>query len=106
MHRVRTTPYHPQTNGYIERFHRTQTMYHSSCKIEWMGILPPILLGLRCALKDEGTSAAFLVYGTSLQIPGAFFTNSDAIPPDLNIFWSQLKQKFKYIKTTQILHKS
>lgn len=58
------------------------------------------LLGLRCALKDEGTSTAFLVYGTSLRIPGEFFTNSDVVPPDLNIFLFQLKQKFENIKPT------
>nr|XP_037280433.1 protein NYNRIN-like [Rhipicephalus microplus] len=77
-HRIRTTAYHPIINGIVERFHRhlktslTATMSHS-----WVEALPFVLLGVRTALKaDIGCCSAELVYGTTLRLPGEFFTTS------------------------------
>ena len=58
---LRTTLYHPQSNGIIERWHRTlksAILCHNSER--WVHHLPIILLGLR-------------VYGSTLKIPGNFF---------------------------------
>lgn len=71
-----TTAYHPQANGCIERFHRTLkcaiTAYGHT---RWTEVLPSVLLDLRAALKEDiGCSAAHLVYGTTLRLPGEFFT--------------------------------
>ncbi|GFR95254.1 Pol polyprotein [Elysia marginata] len=71
----RTTAYHPQSNGLIERFHRT---LKAALKARlqgpnWADELPWVLLGLRTAPKEDlGTSAAELVYGTPLSVPGEF----------------------------------
>ncbi|GFR62129.1 Pol polyprotein [Elysia marginata] len=71
----RTTAYHPQSNDLIERFHRT---LKAALKARlqgpnWADELPWVLLGLRTAPKEDlGTSAAELVYGTPLCVPGEF----------------------------------
>ncbi|XP_017481062.1 PREDICTED: uncharacterized protein LOC108370272 [Rhagoletis zephyria] len=66
---LRTTAYHPEANGIIERWHRllkTAIMCHE--RQDWISRLPIILLGLRTAFKpDIGTTAAQLVYGTTLR---------------------------------------
>ena len=73
--RVRTTARHPQSNGMVERFHRTlkaalRTKFSSS---SWTSALPLILLGLRTALKEDlNCSTSELVYGTTLRLPGAY----------------------------------
>ena len=72
-HRLRTTAYHPMTNGLVERFHRQLKSSLKACRTptHWVGALPIILLGIRTALKqDLGCSAAELVYSTTLRIPG------------------------------------
>lgn len=75
----RTTSYHPQSNGLIERFHRTfkaAILCHEPTR--WVDHLPTILLGLRTAYKEDmGASPAEIVYGATLRIPGEFFEKDD-----------------------------
>ncbi|CAH1731650.1 unnamed protein product [Aphis gossypii] len=78
---VRTSPYHPQANGMVERFHRTLkaalTAHESP---HWSLHLPVVLLALRNTIKpDTGSTPAELVYGTSLRLPGELF---HAAPPE------------------------
>lgn len=73
--RARTTAYHPQSNGMIERFHRqlkASIMAHDTA--HWIDVLPLVLLGIRAAYKEDlESSAAELVYGSTLTLPGEFF---------------------------------
>ncbi|BHF65921.1 hypothetical protein SprV_0200893500 [Sparganum proliferum] len=73
--RIRTTAYHPQANGLVERFHRqlkTSLMAQPEPS-RWSDHLPLVLLALRSTLKaDIGCTAADLVYGTSLRLPGDY----------------------------------
>ena len=73
--RNRTTSYHPQSNGMVERFHRqlkVAIMAHESPN-PWTITLPAVLLGARSAVKELlGGSAAEIVYGTTLRLPGEF----------------------------------
>ena len=79
--RTRTTAYHPQSNGMVERFHRqlkaALKAQHNSAA--WVDALPLVLLGIRTALKENlSATAAEMVYGTTLRLPGEFFTPTDS----------------------------
>jgi transposase InsO family protein len=70
---VLTTAYHPQANGMVERLHRQikEALRARQCGAAWELHLPWVLLGLRAAPKDEANvSAAEVVYGEPLQLPG------------------------------------
>ena len=69
FHRLRTTAYHPQTNGMIERIHRTVKTTLKARKGNWLTALPIILLGIRNTLNENGISPFNAVTGTSLLIP-------------------------------------
>nr|XP_037289054.1 uncharacterized protein LOC119181917 [Rhipicephalus microplus] len=77
-HCIRTTAYHPISNGIVERFHRhLKTSLTATTSHSWVEALPFVLLGVRTALKaDIGCCSAELVYGTTLRLPGEFFTTS------------------------------
>jgi len=68
--RTRTTAYHPQANGMIERWHRSlkaAIMCHGTK--DWTNVLPMVLLGLRNSFKDDIKAfAAEMVYGTITSI--------------------------------------
>uniref|UniRef100_A0A1X7V2K0 Integrase catalytic domain-containing protein n=1 Tax=Amphimedon queenslandica TaxID=400682 RepID=A0A1X7V2K0_AMPQE len=76
----RTTSYHPQANGLVERFQRQlKAALKTHAGTSWTESLPLVLLGLRTALKgDLQCTAAELFYGMSLRLPGEFFSPSAA----------------------------
>lgn len=80
VEKIRTTPYHPQSNGLVERWHRTMKnalKARLQTTSQWFDELPTILLGLRATPRtDTGVSAAQLTYGRSLRLPGDFFHSS------------------------------
>lgn len=74
VHHIRTTAYHPQANGIVKRFHRTlKASIMCVNPKDWYFELPLILLGLRTAYREDlQCSAADMVYGQTLRIPGEF----------------------------------
>nr|VZI50019.1 unnamed protein product [Spirometra erinaceieuropaei] len=78
--RIRTTAHHPQANGLVERFHRQlkTSLLAQPDPSRWSDHLPLVLLSLRSTLKaDIGCTAADLVYGTSLRLPGELVSPSN-----------------------------
>lgn len=71
-----TTAYHPAANGMIERLHRQlKAAIMCNNNKNWSETLPMVLLGIRTAWKqDIQSTAAELVYGESLRLPGEFFS--------------------------------
>jgi hypothetical protein len=70
---TKTTAYHPQCNGMVERFHRQlkAALRARSCGLNWFHHLPWVLHGLRAPPKnDTGISSAKLVFGCKLVLPG------------------------------------
>ena len=70
-----TTPYHPESNGMVERLHRrlkeALIALGQDSPNDWFWRLPCVLLALRTTLKpDLGASPADLVFGEGLSIPG------------------------------------
>ena len=81
-----TTAYHPQTNGMVERFHRTlktSLAILAADTHQWSRALPFVLLGWRnTPSKTTGTSPANLLFGTHISMPNELveFANAPTIP--------------------------
>lgn len=104
-HRVRTTPYHPQSNGIIERWHRVlkaAIMCHA--RDEWTRVLPTVLMGLRSHVRSDVTaSPAEMLFGTTLRLPGEFFLpDNDA--PDPNVFLEEFKKHMRKARPIPVIH--
>ncbi len=73
INKIRTSPYHPQTNGCIERMHRTFKSILAKCekaKLDWASQVPYVLFVLRqLPHLDSSFSPIELVYGRSLRTP-------------------------------------
>ena len=78
--RIRTTAYHPQSNGIVERFHRhlKTSLKSLDNPNNWCEHLPLILLSLRsCHREDLKACPAELVYGQNLSLPADFFKSNN-----------------------------
>jgi cleavage and polyadenylation specificity factor subunit 1 len=100
IHLSRTTTHHPASNGLVERLHRTlksAIMCHAD--EQWTDILPLVLLGIRTAYKEDlQASAADLVYGEPLRIPGELLV---AFPQHIesSIFIQQLRSNINRLRS-------
>ena len=70
---IKTTAYHPATNGKIERWHRyLKTALKAQLTEKWFEKLRLVLMGL---LQYE-LSPAEIIYGTPIRVPANFFLDT------------------------------
>ena len=73
IEKIRTTPYHPETNGTVERLHSTlgaMLSKASSQNLDWVGQIPFALFALRAAPNREtGFSPFELAFGRRVRTP-------------------------------------
>jgi len=78
----------------VERFHhQLKGSLKAHQNSSWVEFLPLVLLGIRSALKEDLRCTTIeMVYGTSLRLPGPFFTSQSTISlPDPSSYVTQLK---------------
>ncbi|GFQ85337.1 hypothetical protein TNCT_452081 [Trichonephila clavata] len=65
----------------IERWHRLlKNTIKCLATEKWVEALPAVGLGIRCSLKEDlKCSAAELVFGSTLRLPGEFFRSIDSL---------------------------
>ena len=84
IHKVRTTPYHPQCDGITERFNRTiQTMlasYVNKNQTNWDTLLPALAFAYNTSTHSSTKCTPFeLVYGRKPKVP------LDLVFPDVKL---------------------
>ena len=79
---VHTCSFHPDSNGQIERYHRTlkAALKAQENPYNWYDNLGFVLLGMRASPNvDSGISSAEMRLGTTVRLPGQFFESSSNI---------------------------
>ena len=101
--RHRTTAYHPETNGILERAHGTLKNC-LRCLInsvrDWEEQLPIALYAMRSAVFDSDLTAATILYGEPISVPGSFLSIDPMLfRDDMSQFMSQLSMQFNTIRS-------
>src|SRR5262249_53534544 len=88
INHVRTTAYHPQTNGLVERFHCTlKTMLRMYLRLDspgndWEVYLPDVCLAHNTAIHEHIRLSPFeMMYGTEARVPFETLIPSEVDPP-------------------------
>ena len=102
--KCRTTAYHSQSNGMVERLHRqlkTSLRAHDAYP-DRMAVLPAVLLGIRSAIKDDlNCTSSELVYVTTLRLPGEYCASmSTPTTGDIASFATQLRTAMSALAPT------
>lgn len=100
----RTTAYHPQANGMVERCHRQlkSSLIARANTTKWSDDLAFVLLGMRSAVKEDlHCSPAEMVYGQCLKLPGELVvSDQNTSPTSFAAVLANLRECFNKIKPT------
>ncbi|GBN05794.1 Gag-Pol polyprotein [Araneus ventricosus] len=96
--KIKTTPYHPISNGIVERFHRhLKSAIKAHENEKWSELIPIILLDIRTAVKEDlQSSCSELVYGTTLRLPCDMIDVSEIPPCDIE-FITDLRHRMQQL---------
>jgi hypothetical protein len=77
INRLRTTPYHPQTDGMVERANSVvlEMLHHivAEHKEDWLEHLDAVAFALRTSVDlDIGLTPFFMLYGREARLPDCF----------------------------------
>ncbi|BHF81470.1 hypothetical protein SprV_0702460000 [Sparganum proliferum] len=100
---IATTAYHPAYNGLVERLHRQlkSALMSQTESATWSVNLPLVLLGIRSSVKEDiQCTAAELVYGTPLRLPGEFVQPSTTNTNIPSTFVQHFKQRMAQLRPT------
>ena len=73
-HKTRTTPYHPESDGMVERFNRTLLMmlalFAGKNRDDWDDLLPAVMMAYRSSVHEStGFSPYRLMFGEECTLP-------------------------------------
>lgn len=106
IQRMRTTAYHPQSNGCIERWHRSlkaSLAAHMDIP-NWNRLLPTVLMGLRASLRDDTSSSiAEALYGQPLRLPGEFLEEQKTVKDPLSAL-QELRNNLSLLRPVKTKH--
>jgi cleavage and polyadenylation specificity factor subunit 1 len=100
---LKTTAYHPSSNGMVERFHRQlKTSLRAQDNSAWHEELPLTMLAIRNTVKEDlKTSPVELVYGCTLRLPGEMIAPQSSPTYNYASYASRLAHRMRELSPTQ-----
>ena len=83
-HKTRTTSYHPESDGLVERFNRTLlmmlAMFAGENRDDWDDILPAVMMAYHSSVHEStGYSPYRLIFGEECTLPAGPITSPYAV---------------------------